>query len=280
MKHARFGCLDVPVAVVGQGTWNLEHVAERQAIDALVAGIDAGMTHIDTAELYGNGRVERIVGKAITGRRESVFLVSKVLPSNASYDGTIAACERSLSRLGTDHLDVYLLHWPGNHPLEDTLRAFIHLQEQGKVHAFGVSNFDVDDLEQARAIVGERRLVCDQVLYHLEERSIEHRVVPWCEENDLAVVAYSPFGSGSFPSSASRGGQALAAVADAHEASPYQVALAFLIQRGNAFVIPKAATLEHVRENAAAADLVLDDEDIQALDAAFPAGWRYTLAMI
>jgi diketogulonate reductase-like aldo/keto reductase len=238
------------------------------------------MTHIDTAELYGNGQVEKIVGKAIAGRREGLFLVSKVLPTNASYEGTIMACERSLKRLGTDHLDVYLLHWPGSHPLQDTFSAFERLREQGKIGAFGVSNFDVDDLEAARAITGDGQIACNQVLYHLDERSIEHRVIPWCNDHDVAVVAYSPFGSGSFPSALSDGGKVLTRIAEARRVSPYQIALAFLIQRGGAFVIPKAATIEHVHENAAAADVVLDDSEILALDSVFPARRRHTLAMI
>jgi len=280
MRYRQFGSLDVRVPVVGQGTWFLERAPERDAIGALTAGIDVGMTHIDTAELYGNGQVEKIVGKAIAGRREGLFLVSKVLPSNASYEGTIAACERSLKRLGTDHLDVYLLHWPGSHPLQDTFAAFERLREQGKIGAFGVSNFDVEDLEAALEIAGNRTIACNQVLYHLDERSIEHRVVPWCEDHDVAIVAYSPFGSGSFPSALSNGGKVLARIAEARGVSPYQIALAFLMQRGGAFVIPKAVTIEHVHENAAAADIALDDSEILALDAVFPARRRRTLAMI
>lgn len=280
MKTRRFGSLLIDVPVIGQGTWYLERSPERRAIDALLAGIDAGMTHIDTAELYGSGRVERIVGKALRGKRDRVFLVSKVLPSNATYDGTLAACERSLGHLGTDYLDVYLLHWPGSFPLDETLRAFEDLRASGKIRAFGVSNFDVDDLERALAIAGEGQIVCNQVLYHLMERSIEHRVIPWCKEHNVAVVAYSPFGSGRFPAPASVGGRALARVAAAYEATPYQVALAFLVQRANGFAIPKAASVEHALENAAAADLMLGDEMLAALDSAFPARRRRGLAVL
>jgi diketogulonate reductase-like aldo/keto reductase len=280
MKRRPFGPLALDIPVVGQGTWNLERIPERQAIDALVAGMDAGMTHIDTAELYGSGRVERIVGKAIRGRRGDVFLVSKVLPSNASFSGTIAACERSLSQLGTDYLDVYLLHWTGSFPLAETIRAFEALRAAGKIRGYGVSNFDVDDLEEAHAIAGDRHIVCNQVLYHLKERSIERQVVPWCAAHDVAVVAYSPFGSGNFPSLASASGRVLSDVAAARGASPYQVALAFLMQQSNAFVIPKAATVEHALENAAAGRLLLERDEMAALGSAFPAKKRRGLAMI
>lgn len=280
MKTHPFGPLDLRIPIVGQGTWNLERSPERQAIDTLIAGIDAGMIHIDTAELYGSGRVERIVGKAIRGRRDDVFLVSKVLPSNASHSGTIAACERSLGNLGTDHLDVYLLHWTGSEPLSETFRAFEDLRATGKIKAFGVSNFGVDDLDEALAIVGDGQIVCNQVLYHLKERSIEHHVVPWCAAHNVAVVAYSPFGSGSFPSPESASGRVLADVADAHAASPYQVALAFLVQQSNVFVIPKAASVEHALENAAAGNLTLGADEMMALAKAFPARERSGLAML
>ena len=279
MRSRRFGPLRVDVPVIGQGTWNLERTPERQAVDALVAGIGAGMTHIDTAELYGS-QVERIVGKAIRGRRDDVFLVSKVLPSNASYAGTIAACERSLERLGTKYLDVYLLHWIGREPFAETFRAFDALQAAGKIKAYGVSNFDASDLDDALAIAGENRIACDQVLSHLEERSIEQRVIPWCSARNVAVVAYSPFGSGNFPRPASRGGRVLAEVAAALSATPYQVALAFLMRQGDVFVIPKAASVEHALENAGAAEVALDDAAMTALDEAFPLRRRRGLAML
>ena len=238
------------------------------------------MTHIDTAELYGDGRAERLVARAIAGRRDAVFLVSKVLPSNASYRGTLEACEASLARLGTDYLDVYLLHWRGGVPLAETFRAFEELRGAGKIKAYGVSNFDVDDLEEALAITGAGRIACNQVLYHLEERSIEHTVIPWCRKHGVAVVAYSPFGSGRFPAATSAGGKTLARIAADRGTSAYQVALAFLIQQGQAFAIPKAARLEHVRDNASAGDLDLDAAEMAALDAAFPAKRRRGLAMI
>jgi len=279
-RTAAFGPRRHEVPVVGQGTWNMELDDRRAAIAALRAGIDAGLTHIDTAELYGSGRVEGIVARAIEGRRDELFLVSKVLPSNASYAQTIAACERSLERLGTDRLDVYLLHWRGRVPLEETVRAFEKLEADGKIGAYGVSNFDVDDLEEVVAIAGEHRIVCNQVLYHLEERSIEHRVIPWCADHSIAVVAYSPFGSGSFPQPGSSGGDALGALARARGATPHQVALAFLIARGGIFAIPKAAQAGHARDNAAAAGLELTAAEIETIDRAFPARPRRGLAMI
>jgi diketogulonate reductase-like aldo/keto reductase len=238
------------------------------------------MTHIDTAELYGNGRVESLVGRAIAGRRDEVFLVSKVLPSHADYASTLRACESSLERLGTDHLDVYLLHWRGGTPLEETFSAFKELARAGKIRAYGVSNFDVGDIEEAVAITGPGRIACNQVLYHLGQRGIEHELIGVCASRDIAVVAYSPFGSGDFPDAKSRGGRVLARVAAANNASPYQVALAFLIAQGGVLPIPKAAHLAHTLDNAAAAALELTSEDIAAIDAAFPRGRRRRLAMI
>ena len=178
--------------MLGQGTWNMERDDRAAAVAALRAGIDAGMTHIDTAEMYGNGRVEELVAEAIAGRRDEVFLVSKVLPNNASCKGVLRACEASLRRLGTDRLDVYLLHWRWRHPLEGTIEAFEKLVNDGKIRAWGVSNFDVDDLEEALAIAGPGRIACNQVLYHLGERAIEHAVLPWCREHEVAVVRVQP----------------------------------------------------------------------------------------
>lgn len=273
METRIFGNTGVKVPVIGQGTWRMEHDDEEAAIEALLRGLDAGMTHIDTAELYGAGRVEeRIVSKVIKGRRKEVFLVSKVLPRNASRQGTIKACEGSLRRLGTDYLDCYLLHWPGNHPLEDTLSAFEQLVEDGKIRSYGVSNFAREDLEEALSIVGEGKIACNQVLYHLEERAIEHEVLPWCARHQVALVAYSPFGAGRFPSPRSRGGKVLAEVARRHGATPYQVALRFLLRSPATFVIPKASQAEHAIENAKADALTLTEEDIREIDAAFPLG--------
>jgi diketogulonate reductase-like aldo/keto reductase len=270
MRLRSFGSTGREVAIVGQGTWQIDENRRAEAVAALRAGLDLGMSHIDTAEMYGEA--EPLVAEAIAGRRDSVFLVSKVLPHNASRAGTIAACERSLRRLGTDRLDCYLLHWRGSHPLEETIGAFETLVRDGKILAWGVSNFDVDDLDRALAIAGSGRIACNQVLYHLEERAIEHEVIPWCERHGVAVVGYSPFGSGDFPDPNSRGGQVLAEVGAAHAATPRQVALAFLAER--AFVIPKAARSAHAIDNAGAGDLVLDAIQRARIDEAFGRGPR------
>jgi diketogulonate reductase-like aldo/keto reductase len=269
-----FGRSGARVPVIGQGTWELEATARRTAVAALRRGIELGLTHLDTAEMYGDGRVEEIVAEAIAGRRDRVQLVSKVLPRNASRRGVVAACARSLRRLRTDHLDCYLLHWPGAHPIADTVAGFEELQRSGMIRAWGVSNFDVTQLEEAAAIAGAERLACNQVLYHLEERAIEHDVLPWCEARGVAVVGYSPFGSGHFPAASSRGGRILAEIAAAHGASPRQVALRFLVRRPALFAIPKAARLAHVEDNAGAATLALSDAELARIDAAFPRGRR------
>ena len=275
MRREPFGPTGVAVPVVGQGTWNMERDGRAAAVAALRAGLDLGMTHIDTAEMYGSGRVEELVGEAIAGRREQVFLVSKVLPQNASRTGVLRACEASLRRLRTDRLDCYLLHWPGRHPLADTIAAFEQLRREGKVRAWGVSNFGVEEMERAAAIAGAERIACDQVLYHLEERTIEHAVIPWCVTRGIAVVGYSPFGSGRFPGPRSRGGRVLAEIAAAHGATARQVALAFLVRAPGLFTIPKAGRAAHVAENAGAGDLALSAEDVRRIDAAFPRGrWR------
>ena len=275
MEHRPFGSTQRKVAVIGQGTWYLEQADAGTAIAALRRGLDLGMTHVDTAEMYGSGAAEELVGAAIGGRRDEVFLVSKVLPHNASRNGTIAACERSLKRLRTDRLDCYLLHWRGSHPLEDTVAAFERLSADGKILSWGVSNFDVDGLDEVREIAGAGRLACNQVLYHLRERAIEHGVIPWCEENSVAVVAYSPFGhAGGFPDPHTAGGRVLKAIADRHKATPRQVALRFLTRRMSVFAIPKASTPEHVEENAGAGALNLSDAELAKIDAAFPLGPR------
>ena len=224
--------------------------------------------------MYGSGRVEELVGEAIEGRRDEVFLVSKVLPSNASRRGVVAACERSLRRLGTERLDCYLLHWPGSHPLEDTIAAFEELIEAGKIVTFGLSNFDERGLAEAERIAGEARIACNQVLYHASERAIEHRVIPFCEQHGIALVAYSPFGSGEFPDPNSRGGRVLAEIAREHAATPHQVALAFLLRHPSLFAIPKASRVEHVEDNAAACRLVLSADDLLRIERAFPRGRR------
>jgi diketogulonate reductase-like aldo/keto reductase len=272
MQERPFGGTGRQVPVIGQGTWNLELAPRAQAIAALQRGLDLGLRHIDTAEMYGDGDAESLVGEAIDGRRDEVFLVSKVLPSNASKQGVRSACERSLKRLRTDRLDCYLLHWRGSYPLEETFAAFEDLQRDGKILNFGVSNFDVDDLEEAVDVLGPGRIACNQVLYHLKERAIEHAVVPWCEDNQIAVVAYSPFGQDAFPSPDSAGGRVLAALADAHGATARQIALAFLTRSNDVFAIPKASTADHTETNAGAGDIMLSDDDIIQIDKAFPRG--------
>ena len=274
MQQRAFANTGRTVPLIGQGTWNLERGDERSAVAALCRGLDLGMTHIDTAEMYGRGAAERRVAKAIAGRRDEVFLVSKVLPENSSRVATLRACERSLERLATDHLDLYLLHWRGGVPLEETVSAFEQLRTDGKIRAWGVSNFDVADLDELAKLAPVERVACNQVLYHLEERAIEHAVLPWCERRGVAVVGYSPFGSGSFPSARSRGGRALQEVADAHGATPRQVALAFLVRRTPLFAIPKASDLRHVEENAAAGELRLSTAELGQIDQAFPLGPR------
>ncbi len=254
--------------MIGQGTWYIDEAHRPTAVGALRRGLDLGMTHIDTAEMYGDA--EEVVGDAIAGRRDEVFLVSKVLPSNASRAGTVAACERSLARLRTDRLDCYLLHWPGRHPLEDTFSAFEQLRTQGKILSWGVSNFDVSDLEAAWGAGGQGHLACNQILYHLGERAIEHAVLPWCEDHGIAVVAYSPFGHGSFPGRGTEGGRVLEEIAASHGATPRQVALRFLVRRPSLFAIPKASSPDHTAENAGAGQLHLTEADLARIDQAFP----------
>lgn len=272
MEHRRFDSTKREVAVIGEGTWDIERGDRGAAIAALRVGLDLGMTHIDTAEMYGSGAVEEMVAEAIVGRRDEVFLVSKVLPAHASRSGTVAACEKSLARLKTDRLDSYFLHWRGEHPLEDTIAAFRQLRREGKILSWGVSNFDVPDLEAAWGIAGEDPLVCNQVLYHLEERAIEHALIPWCEKHGVAVVAYSPFGHGHFPGPRTRGGRVLRQIAAAHGATPRQVALRFLVRRPSLFAIPKASSPEHAAENAGAGELRLTEADLAQIDEAFPLG--------
>jgi diketogulonate reductase-like aldo/keto reductase len=264
----------VEVPIIGQGTWKMGVATLRRSeIASVRRGIELGMRHIDTAEMYGNGAAEELIAEAIADvPRESLFLVSKVLPQNATYRGTLAACEASLRRLKVDYLDAYLLHWRGRHPLAETLRALEELVDTGKIRALGVSNFDAADLREACGLVKRHRVACNQVLYHLDERGPEGDLLQVCLENDVALVGYSPFGTQGFPGPESARGRALAAVAARHgrTVTPHQVALAFLVRRAPLFAIPKASTMAHVEENAAAAGLALSDEDVQTIDAAFP----------
>jgi diketogulonate reductase-like aldo/keto reductase len=267
MNKKKFGSAG-DVSVIGQGTWYLDRGDRKRAVAALQHGIDLGMTHIDTAEMYGDA--ELVIADAIAGRRDEVFLVSKILPSNASRRGTITACERSLNRLKTDRLDCYLLHWRGSYALADTVAAFDELVAAGKIKSWGVSNFDTDDLDELKQISG--KIACNQVLYHLNERAIEHAVIPWCKQNGVAVVAYSPFGHNDFPNARSEPGKVLQKIADAHGATARQVALAFLTRDESVLAIPKASSVEHAAENAAAGKLSLSASDLAALDRAFPRG--------
>ena len=272
MERRRFGTTNRLVAAIGQGTWKIDTGHRARALAALRLGFDLGMTHIDTAEMYGSA--ENIVGEAIAGRRDEVFLVSKVLPSHASRRGTKTACAESLERLRMDRLDCYLLHWRGQYELAETFTAFEELTHEGKILSWGVSNFDEADLEEAAALAGAGAIACNQVLYHLRERAIEHAVLPWCAGHGVALVAYSPFGAGDFPGPRTKGGRVLHEIADAHDATPRQVALRFLLRHPSVFVIPKASNPEHAAENAGAGDLRLTEEDIARIDEAFPRGPR------
>jgi diketogulonate reductase-like aldo/keto reductase len=270
LQKRKFGSGGPDVTIIGQGTWYIDRGDRRSAVAALRRGIELGMTHIDTAEMYGDA--ELVIADAIAGRRDDVFLVSKVLPSNASRRGTVTACERSLKRLKTERLDCYLLHWRGSYPLADTVAAFDELVAAGKIASWGVSNFDTDDLNELLAVAGAGKIACNQVLYHLQERAIEHGVIPWCERNGVAVVAYSPFGHNDFPSANSKQGEVLQAIANAHRATPRQVALAFLTRLPALFAIPKAASADHAADNAAAGNLKLSTSQIASLDEVFPRG--------
>jgi diketogulonate reductase-like aldo/keto reductase len=272
MEGRQFGSTEREVAIIGQGTWYIDSGGRASAIAAVRRGLDLGMTHIDTAEMYD--AAEELIAEAIVGRREEVFLVSKVLPHHASRRGTIAACDASLARLNTDRLDCYLLHWRGDYPLEETFEAFQQLQRDGKILSWGVSNFDVPDLEEARQLVGDGHLVCNQVLYHLKERAIEHAVLSWCEKHGVAVVGYAPFGHGRFPGPRTKGGRVLQEIAQAHKATARQVALRFLVRRPSTFTIPKASSPEHSAENAGAGDLGLSEAELARIDEAFPLGPR------
>ena len=276
LLRRKFGWTGLDVPMIGMGTWMIEgrrsKDAERQAIEALRLGLQLGMKHIDTAEMYGNGRTEELVAEAVDGRREEVFLVSKVLPSNASYEGTLKACKHSLKRLRTDFLDLYLLHWPSSeHPIEETMRAMEKLVDDGMIKFIGVSNFDVEQLREAQNALRKYRIACNQVLYHLAYRGIELNLLPYCAKNEIAIVGYSPFGHGNFPSSHNRGGKVLAEIAKTHNRSVRQVALNFLTLHSNLFTIPKAGNPDHIQENSdAVGDWKLTDEDIAAIDRAFP----------
>jgi diketogulonate reductase-like aldo/keto reductase len=261
-----FGRTGVEVAVIGQGTWKMgeRRADEKGEVAALRLGIDLGMTHIDTAEMYADGGAERVVGRAVRGRRDEVFIATKVLPQNASYAGTLEACERSLKALATDRVDLYLLHWwSDRHPVEETMRAMRELVRRGLTRFAGVSNFDVDQMKRAQAALGDVPLACNQVLYHLRDRAIEEDVLPWCERRRVAVVGYTPLARGGF------GKDVIERIAKARGRTPRQVALNFLARRACLFTIPKAGRAEHVRENAGALDFTLTASEVKAIDRAF-----------
>lgn len=255
------------IPALGQGTWGWAEDASRREdeLAALRLGLDLGMTLVDTAEMYADGAAEELVGEGISGRRDEVFLVSKVLPSNATRRGTIEACERSLGRLGTDRLDLYLLHWRGGVPLEETLEAFDELTSDGKIQHWGVSNFDASDMEELENLSGGSSVQTDQVLYNLTRRGVEYDLLPWCRERGIPMMAYAPIEQGRM-----LGDETIQNVADRHDATPAQIALAWLLRQDGLNVIPRAGTEEHVRENRAALDLELTEEDLTELDDAFP----------
>lgn len=284
MQFREFGSTGVRLPLIGQGTWMMGEspARARSDLEALSLGIDLGMTHIDTAEMYGDGKAEALVAQAIAGKRDRVFLVSKVLPSNASKAGTMAACERSLRRLRTDYLDLYLLHWwSDRYPIAETISGLERLVAEGKSRFIGVSNLDAGHLEEARRASAETPLVCNQLCYHLRARGIEHDLIPYCADVGMAVVGYSPFGSGDFPRRGRRDWAVLETVSRRHGRTPHQVALNFLTRLAGLFTIPKAATAEHVRENAGAVGWQLTEEDIREINSVFrPPTSKLPLAMI
>lgn len=255
------------IPVLGMGTWRMGEAASQRSaeIAALKHGLDLGITLIDTAEMYGEGGAETVIAEAIQDRRSSAFIVSKVYPHNASRQGAIAACERSLRRLKTNYLDLYLLHWRGSVPLSETLEAFQTLKQAGKIRDYGVSNFDVADMQKAAALPGGEAIATNQVLYNLMRRGIEWDLLPWCRQHSIPIMAYSPVEQGRLLTNPT-----LQKIAQQRGATPAQVAIAWLLQQENVIVIPKSSTIAHVEENRAALDLQLAPEDLSALDTAFP----------
>ncbi len=265
------------IPILGQGTWRMgEKTSQKQAeIDALKLGIELGMTLIDTAEMYGEGGAEKVVAEAISGCRDDIFLVSKFYPYNASYDGVIKACDRSLSRLKTDYLDLYLLHWRGSIPLSETLKALQHLKQAGKILEYGVSNFDTDDMKEAESLPGGKEIATNQVLYNLKRRGIEWDLLPWCKQRNIPIMAYSPVEQRAFVNDSQ-----LKAIANRHNATSTQIALSWLLHQDNVISIPKATNPQHLKENRAALKLKLTTEDLQEIDRAFkPPSRKQGLAM-
>jgi diketogulonate reductase-like aldo/keto reductase len=257
--------IDLPV--IGMGTWKMGESARKRSaeVEALRLGLDLGCTLVDTAEMYGNGGAEEVVADASAGLRDSLFIVSKVLPYNASQKGVVEACERSLRRLRTDRIDLYLLHWRGSVPLAETLAGFLRLQRDGKIRHYGVSNFNTDDMREWVGLSGGDAVASNQILYNLSRRGPEWELIPWCRQRRVSIMAYSPLEQGRM-----LGNRGLQEVAQRHDATPAQVALAWLLRQDGMIVIPKATKLEHVRENRAALDIKLAADDLAALDRAFP----------
>ncbi|MFF5210202.1 aldo/keto reductase [Streptosporangium sp. NPDC000396] len=255
------------VLALGMGTWHMGEIPSfrQEEIAALRLGLKLGVTLIDTAEMYGFGKTEELVGEAITGHRDQVFLISKVMPQHATFDGTISACEGSLRRLGTDRIDLYMLHWRESVPLEVTLAAFEELVQQGKIRSWGVSNFDVPDMEELATLPGGKAVQTDQVLYNLMRRGIEYDLLPWCRERDVPIMAYMPIEQGRMLTNGT-----LIDVAIRHDATPAQVALAWVIRHGDVIVIPTEGKREHIEQDRAALSLQLTAEDLNMLDATFP----------
>ena len=265
MKQRKFGNGGVDVSVIGQGTWYIDRGDRKNAVAALRRGLDLGMTVIDTAEMYADGEAEKLVGEAIAGRRDEVFLVSKVLPQHATARGTVAACQSSLRRLGTDRIDLYLLHWRGRVPLADTIEAFGGLQQAGLIRYWGVSNFDMPDMKELTARPGGPEVATDQVLYNLSRRGPELNLFPLLRELRVPIMAYSPIEQGRI-----LGHPVLREIAELHHATPAQIALAWVLRRDDLCAIPRASRLEHTNENRAAADIQLDQADLSQLDQEFP----------
>ena len=266
MRHVTLKS-DETVPVLGLGTWRMgERKAERAAeVAAIKLGLDLGIRLVDTAEMYGEGGAEEMLSEALAGRRDDIFLVSKVYPHNASRKGAVAACERSLTRLKTDRLDLYLLHWRGSVPLDETVDAFETLKKDGKIRQWGVSNLDAGDMDELAGVAGGKNCASNQVLYHLDSRGIEWALLPQCQKQEIMVMAYSPLGQGPLLRKA-----ALKKVADKHGVDPAAAALAWVLRHPGVITIPKAVKAEHVRANLQALEVKLDEEDLRALDAAFP----------
>ncbi|PSG98024.1 oxidoreductase [Thermoplasmatales archaeon SW_10_69_26] len=257
---------------IGQGTWRMEQDDRRDCIQTLRHGVDLGATLIDTAEMYGSGTVEEIVGEALDGIREEVFLTSKILPRNADREGTVEACERSLRRLDTDHLDLYLLHWPSSHPIEETMAGFRELLDEGLVRSVGVSNCSLEQFVAADEALGpDHDLVTDQVLYWLGSRNVENELLGGLREREVPLMAYSPLGQAEFPDEGTPPHDALSAIADDHGATIAQVMLAWVLRHEDVFTIPKTSSIDHLEENLAAAEIELRAEDLERLDEVYPA---------